>query len=157
MLTSDEARLLKKFKKTKKPRYYYHITDNMSWTKNILLKPRKSGPKRDYDEPDVHRICVAPSVAHCFASTVVNYYTMKVYRTRHKVIATWPIGVIDSSFTREKWLRRATEFVYVCNVPKDILLEVQGYDGRYGELCELVGKIKEIRTILKRYNFSEYP
>jgi len=157
MLTSDEGRLLKKFKKTKRPRYYYHLTDDMSWTKNVVLKPRVSGPKREYCEPDVGRICVGPTVAHCLASTVVDLGRIKVYRTKHKVLATWPVGIRDSRFTREKWLRCKTEFVYICDVPKEILDKAYRYDGRFGDWSELVDKIEKIKGILKKYNFPECP
>ena len=147
----------RKLKRTKSPQYYYHITEQ-KWNPFVTLQPRDRGFKRGSEEPDISRICVGPSITHCLASTVMSR-DMKVFRTQHKVFAYHSIGVVDSFYTREKWLLRAIRFIDICDIDNAIIREmgIQKLDGTYGSIKKMRIKIKAIRKILEKYDFPEYP
>lgn len=149
---TDEYRL----RRIKIHQYFYHITEQ-KWGKSITLYPRNHGIKRCPNEPMIERICVGPSVVHCLSATVLDSIGFRVYKTKCKVISYYPIGVIDSRYTWEKWLIGLTEFTYICKIPDDLVIEIweNSLDGTNG--VDLFGKIPEIRKIVKRYNFPEYP
>jgi len=145
----------KKLKRTKRPEYFYHITEQ-KWSKKITLTPRVHGFKRGGGEPCIARTCVGPSVAYCLASTVLDSSNFRVYRTKKKILSYYPVEVEDSMFTREKWLLDPTLFTHICNIPDDLITEIwnNGLDGTNGDI--LRGKIPKIRSILRKYNFPEY-
>jgi hypothetical protein len=95
------------------PRYWYHISSTLS-DKKVYLTPwdNSKGFNRAYNEPDVHRTCVAPSVAHCL--TAVPYCPgdkYVVYRTARKVKANETHEVFDASVTQEGWIQKPCMFV----------------------------------------------
>lgn len=104
-------------------RYYYHITDN-SWPITITLEPRDKGDARDIEEPLIPRICVCPSVALCLCSIEICS-SMTVYCTRKKVRSYYPVNVLDSEITDERWLLEPTEFIAITDLPKRVTDEVR--------------------------------
>ena len=148
--------LRKGLKRTKRPQYYYHITDK-DWGKSVTLKPRVNGVNRGFDEPKLSRICVGPSISHCLASAVTNAAEMSIYRTRNKVLAYYPVEVHDVKYTREKWLLRPINFVYVGTLASSISEEVEWnhLDGSYDEFMK--DKIDLINIIIAKYCFPTHP
>ena len=96
-------------------RYWYHISTTLR-RKRHCLTPWDNGRgfNRNPLEPDVKRICVAPSVPHCL--TAVPYSpgeTFTIYRTAHKVKATYAEGVYDAPITMEGWIQASMMFVKI--------------------------------------------
>ena len=109
-----------KMRKTKTPRYYYHITTK-DWGDSIVLKPigNSESFSRPFDEPKIRRTCVAPTVCHCIVAIGMDDCVYNVYRTKEKVLAYFPYGVIDSCVTREKWIISKCEFIKVGEISAD--------------------------------------
>lgn len=92
-------------------RHWYFITQR-DMGDTMSLTPRTPILKND-DEPDTHRICVAPTAAHCMSALNLDAGNLHVYRTRRKVKARVPYGVYDSHITKEHWLVSKTRFTRV--------------------------------------------
>jgi len=146
-------------KKVPEKQFYYHITDK-DFGEVILLKPRHTNddtPHRPpYNEaPDVARICVSPTIAHCLAALplyILKDY--KVYRTKRKIQAYFPIDVCDSRFTREKWILIPTTFVFRISLPNSFIRNLRRvsecFCGPYTEK----GDITIIKKMLKKYHIK---
>jgi len=59
-------------------------------------------------EPDTPRVCVAPTVASCFAARLFAPEAVAVYRSRAK--PEQPVGVWDQCITGEMWYTRPVKF-----------------------------------------------
>lgn len=124
------------------PRYWYHISTTLKRKRHYLTPwDNSKGFNRSSAEPDIKRICVAPSVAHCL--TAVPYSPGEkyiIYRTAHKVKATKAKGVYDANVTLEGWIQTPTMFVRLgtlslprvtCQIGKPIIDEcASGNDTR---------------------------
>lgn len=99
-------------------RYWYFITEEDMGDK-MSLTPRTPYRMGD-DEPNLKRICVAPTAAHCFSAINIYSPLVHVYRTLREVKAVKPYGVGDSGITKEHWLLGKTRFerVTVVSVPR---------------------------------------
>lgn len=95
-----------------KKRHWYFITDRW-FGESTKLSPRHILNAGD-GEPELKRICVAPTAAHCF-SAIGSFggSRMYVYQTKRKVIGVKPYRVPDSRLTKEHWRLRDTDFVLV--------------------------------------------
>jgi len=142
--------------RTRIPEYYYHVT-RRRWGNLVTLKPRSDGYNRALEEPDIARICVGPSVAYCLASTIVPKRGLNVYRTKSRVLGYYPIEVMDSRYTREKWLLHPTDFVRVGYVPWSVIKEIRSEHSDGSDNDYLKGKVAKVQGILKRNNCPEYP
>jgi hypothetical protein len=96
-------------------KYWYHLSSTLKHT-TVFLKPwdNDRGFNRSWKEPNVERICVAPSMAHCLAA--LPYCpgdSYNVYRTKNKVKANSPSNVFDSHITLEGWIQKPTVFVKI--------------------------------------------
>jgi hypothetical protein len=98
-------------------RYYYHIRQSGSWGEKVTLEPRADGPNRNDLEPDVPRICVAPTIAQCIVAlgNIINARPIYVYRTAKKlstkeVVEPWEVP--DAMITDEAWIVEPCEFVF---------------------------------------------
>lgn len=92
--------------------YYYHLSSLYLDGPEVTLVPRKYGENRGEGEPEVRRICVAPSPEHCIiALGDLLDEKVYVYRTKNKVKGTEPYDVPDAVVTQERWLIRPTKFV----------------------------------------------
>ncbi len=94
-------------------RYWYHLSSTLI-KEEIFLKPwgNDQGFNRSEGEPDIERICVAPSVAQCL--TAIPYCpgdTFTIYRTKRKMKATEPFDIFDSNVTKEGWILIPTFFI----------------------------------------------
>lgn len=83
------------------PRYHYHITSADYWGKFVVLEPQEDGKNRAYDEPRIGRICVAPSIQHCFCA-VQSGNKMYDYRTARPLRSVYPVNVSDYRMTGER-------------------------------------------------------
>lgn len=122
----------RKLRFTKRPQYYYHLTTK-KWGKEKWLRPQVEGRKRDILEPKVARICVCPTVRGCLSA--VSFYKQIVYihRTKRRVKATYPYGVVDSYITGEKWIVRPTIFVRVGFLSLLVINKLDFYDPGFGD------------------------
>ncbi len=102
---------MRKLRRTKTAQYFYHVTPR-SLGKSYTFKP-KDIMGCDYREPDIKRVCVAPTISGCFAAIHTGYGNYNVYRTKRKVKAYITYNVADVGVTREKWLLSPTEFIKV--------------------------------------------
>jgi len=98
-------------------RYYYHIS-YLEWGDSITLRPRSKGPCRAESEPNIPRICVAPSILLCLCAVSAE---ANVYRTESPQIAAIPTKVNDSRITSERWLLNPTKFVFLKTIPREVL------------------------------------
>ena len=107
---------------SKKPRYYYHVTEQ-KWSDKVILTPKIDGPNRDINEPKTPRICVCPTIEQCFVAIYFKddpkWY---IYRTEKKEIATYSRNISDSYITGEQWLRKKTIFIKIGSITTSQLL-----------------------------------
>lgn len=97
------------------PRYWYHVSSYLKKEGSFLLKPWKMSRSRyrSINEPDISRISVAPSVAHCLVAIPLEEEAIRVYRTVIKTTAFFPWHIYDAHVTCEGWLTKPTEFQFV--------------------------------------------
>lgn len=106
---------MRKIIKSKVSIYYYHVTPKNLGSSYIFV-PRKI-VDADEREPDIKRVCVAPSISCCFSAIYPNGYSEYfVYRTKNKVRASCTYNVYDVSVTKEKWLLSPTEFIRIAKI-----------------------------------------
>lgn len=95
-------------------RFYYHVT-NQDFGKEVVLIPRKYGDNRSDEEPQLPRICVAPTIEGCLISLGLNCIDvdkqLNIYRTKYKVETMKPYDVCDAYITGERWVVDPTSFV----------------------------------------------
>ena len=104
------------------PNFLFHVTTKKSWGKQVQLTPRKTGKNRAIGEPEIKRICVAPTISRCFiAIPYEETETYYIYRTLRKVQGYYPYDVFDSRITREKWLISPISFIKIGVVPNHLL------------------------------------
>jgi hypothetical protein len=105
-----------KLKKTKTKQFYFRIQDSDLGDDVDFIPIRNyQTNKRAEDEPDVKRICVAPTPAQCL--TAIGYHKNQkcvLYVTKNPIFAYQPFGVFDQKTTNEKWLTRKIKFKKVC-------------------------------------------
>ena len=104
-------------RKAKGLQYFYHVTPE-NWLNKKILSPQKP-LLMDEREPEIERICVAPTLTGCISSTGVCP-NMRVYRTTEAVQGFIPHGVFDAKVTGERWLLSATEFEYLFSIEATI-------------------------------------
>lgn len=106
------------------PTILYHCTtDNRGPT---LVVDRRY-PAWAKNEPATPRLCVAPSVAACFAARLFTGAepTVYVYRTRRPTRGIKPREVNDSSLTGERWLIQPAELIYERTIDAATVRQVQ--------------------------------
>jgi len=88
----------------------YHLTTAYFGKKTTLI-PREKGEHRPIDEPDVPRICVAPTISGCLLALgplLSRGDTVRVYATYAETIPAY--DVLDSHITGECWVIKPAEF-----------------------------------------------
>jgi hypothetical protein len=97
-------------------RYWYHLSLTLK-NKEYCLVPwdNDKGFNRSDDEPNIERICVSPSIAHCLTAIPYSFSdTYNIYRTKNCVKVKKPFGnVFDSHITKEGWLLNPTNFIKI--------------------------------------------
>lgn len=140
-------------------RYWYHVTDTKHWGESIILNPRI--PVRlGEDEPQIERICVAPTVAQCISAVRPEESFLCIYRTATPVSAYWPNGVSDYRITQEKWLLRPTRFVNVGYIDDYITNALYSIFSKLGYACgdkTNLHKQKNILNDYKRFLANHFP
>jgi hypothetical protein len=96
-------------------RYWYHVSTTLNKPRLKLIPwDNSKGFNRAANEPDVARICVAPTIEQCItAIPYVDWETYNIYRTEKPVAASPPSDVFDSNITQEGWIKVPTVFVKV--------------------------------------------
>ena len=112
------------------PRYWYHISTTLNH-KLEYMTPRDNSRSlnRNSSEPNDKRICVAPTLAHCF--TAVPYAPgekFAIYRTTHKCIASKPFDIYDAHITQEGWIQTPTLFERVGFLSLPYMADAEGVD-----------------------------
>lgn len=130
-------------------RYYYHITENNRWKKEIVLKPR-SPWLMDHREPDDPRICVAPTITGCISAlNSANLESrMFVYRTKRKVQTHKPHRVPDAHITGERWILKPCRFVKTHVLDTSMMPD----NAPAGNLREQRKTKRVIKNVLRRKN-----
>lgn len=103
----------------------------------------------DEREPEIERICVAPTLSGCLSAINFYYQTLRVYRTMEKVESYVPYRVADSKITGERWLMSPTWFEHVLTLPKNVVRDIPCNAVRAGEEDDLVKQAKERQRIAK--------
>jgi len=96
-------------------RYWYHVSSTLH-DPEITLIPRNNdcGFNRNPMEPNVNRICVGPSIAHCLTAIPYSIFApYNIYRTKSPVRATRSHDVFDTRITLEGWLLKPTRFIKI--------------------------------------------
>lgn len=135
--------------------FYYHITTK-AWPDELTLSPRKYGVNRGEDEPNISRICVAPTVEGCLTalgSCLTGSSNIYIYRTVRKVKAIKPNSVVDAKITGEMWLLRPIKFKYIDTIKKNTLPEYLFW--MQAGIEETLHEQKNIKRLLKR-NMKKY-
>lgn len=92
--------------------YWYHVSDTLR-KDEITLHPRVEGVNRCFEEPEVPRVCVAPSIEQCMTALPYCLGIMSVYRTKYQVNAVKAINIEDAHITEEHWIIRPIKFVKI--------------------------------------------
>ena len=130
-------------------RYWYHLSTTLGY-KQLLLMPgdTSKGFNRDLTEPDIKRICVAPSIAQCLTALPYSYGdTFMIYRTKNKIKVERPVKVFDASITHEGWITKPTVFI---KIGKLALREIDDMENLPGERASH-GKIQYSKQNLARW------
>jgi len=143
-------------KKDLNKRFYYHISTSYFGDK-VILYPRTWGCHRPTSEPNIKRICVAPSVPHCLSSVPLSKSKIYVYRTYRKIQAYYPRYVADSKTTKEKWLLDPTCFILENIIPKYLSMVVCDFtkgspDGEASQQKHYLETFKKLLTKDGRLN-----
>jgi len=139
---------MRKIRKSKIAKFYYHVT-SLNLGKNKLFKPKRI-LGCDCREPDLERICVAPTISGCFAAIYVDGRKYNVYRTKKKVKAHLTYNVYDVRATGEKWLLSPTDFVLVASVDSKISRDLpESARGDENRIDSQQKDKEKIRKILK--------
>jgi len=83
------------------PKFYYHVTPKKNWKSRMTLFPRSTDEceERPVEEPDLARICVAPTIEQCLVAICVNSWSSyKIYRTVRKVTTLKTLGCLGRSY-----------------------------------------------------------
>lgn len=89
---------------------YYHCS---TINHGQILVIKKQCPRLKADkETHTPRLCVAPTIAACFAARIFNHGPVYVYKTIKPVNAVKPINVWDQCITKERWLIEGTLNLY---------------------------------------------
>lgn len=75
---------MRKIIRLKKASFYYHVT-RKNFGDSIVLYP-KHITGADEREPDIKRICVAPTISGCFAAIHNDEAEYNIYRTKNRII-----------------------------------------------------------------------
>lgn len=96
-------------------RYWYHVSSTLHDLEITLFpKDNINGFNRNPMEPNINRICVGPTIAHCLAAIPYSIFApYDIYRTKSPVKATRAHGVFDAKVTLEGWLLKSTTFINV--------------------------------------------
>lgn len=92
----------------------FHISDSWDFSEGVI-SPRIC--QRVPDEPEMARICVAPTVEQCILAIGhwEDYFSsgkeFRIYKTEEET--TTAIDIIDSHLTGERWLTKPSLFKYV--------------------------------------------
>lgn len=105
-------------------RHWFHCAEDYHGdTWNVPRKrPTLIGP----EEPLTPRLCVARSVAACFAARLFAK-DVHVYRTERVRRTVKPNGVYDAVITGERWLIPPVTMVKVATIPRHVSWEIGGY------------------------------
>jgi hypothetical protein len=112
------------------PKYWYHISTTLKKDLEIL-DPRNNieGFNRPDHEPNVDRICVAPTLEQCLVSVPYSKSGIfHIYKTKHLVKARKAYDVFDAFVTGERWIGNSTEFIKIGilklkDIPEHIITE----------------------------------
>ena len=86
-----------------KARIWYHCSGTDHGER--MVAARRPPILRTEKEPLTPRVCVAPTIAACFAAVLFRTHRpVYVYRTESPRRAVMPVGVWDQFLTRERWL-----------------------------------------------------
>lgn len=140
-------------------RYWYHVSPGFKG-REVLFRPRhieRAGP----DEPDMKRICVAPTIWECFGAIHPLETAYYIYRTKHKVQAEKPYGVDDAKITKEHWLLSPRLFKCIGKLTQDTVGQFpsryRGYSDKCTEYYLQSDDIKSIRQIIKQNEILTLP
>jgi len=101
------------------PSIFYHCTNT---DHGPVLECKRLAPKcTSAKEPKTPRLCVAPSVAQCFAARLFDVAPVHVYRTKDKRCGIAPVDVWDRCVTNERWLIPPMQLVKHGTVPKGVV------------------------------------
>jgi hypothetical protein len=95
-------------------RFWFHCSNDDNgerWS----LRPRRPSPLRyGVAEPLTPRLCVAPTIASCFAATLFDMdKPVYVYRTATTRRGVKPVKVWDQPITGERWIVDRVEMVRI--------------------------------------------
>lgn len=115
-------------KKFNNPEYYFHVTQNPFWGKEIILKPKPDGGNRSSGEPKLPRICASPTIEQCLVALgecLRCNASIYIYRTKNKIKTMNPRGIVDSKLTGEVWIINKTKFIKIghlvpSNLPEEL-------------------------------------
>lgn len=135
----------------------YHVSGSdiqVSPTGIAMLRPFDSNDPhvihRGGEEPDVSRLCVAPSIFGCLIALSWSEHDsdiLKIYKTLTPVRTSKPFGVIDAHLTGERWITKPTPFrvayKFKCETYREMLRDISTSGDEYieftNELYDMVG------------------
>ncbi|MCK9272943.1 hypothetical protein M0P65_05340 [Candidatus Gracilibacteria bacterium] len=139
---------MKKISLDLRPKKYYHLTQSNKLKSLIVaLNPKGSGENRPCEEPNIFRICVAPTISGCISAGV--FYPTRDIRIYSTTIKAWTtFDVKDAKITGEKWILESCYFKLEGTIPKKIIKEF--YDGS-NSMEQRERFLKENKKILEKY------
>ena len=149
-----------------KPKIFYHISKKDLGAKVKLLPLDSNDPRtvdRGGSEPDVSRICVAPTIAGCLGAILLCPKKHYIYRTVKQKLAKNPYGVADAKNTGEKWLIKPTVFIKIGIISYNTMIQIMnqkendGFCFYTGEASasDLIAQSKFIRWLSANFSFEK--
>jgi len=137
-------------------KHYYHITDE-DWPEQVRLYPLKENRGRGASEPKFSRICVCPSVPLCLSAFEIYHYRYAIYKTQYAITAVQPWDLSDQFLTKEMWIIKPINFIFVGMLDEMLQKEIQGY--RHNLIHFYFGNYKadlEVQAIYKDKIFKYF-
>lgn len=118
----------------------FHLTVR-DFGEKVTLIPQEKGQHRPYQEPEVPRICVAPTISGCLLALGPLFcFDDRVYVYQTNAPTLEPYDVLDSHLTGERWIVQPAFFIlrfsfYISEELDDLLAKVEhvGADTRCQE------------------------
>ncbi len=90
------------------------------------IAKRRPPLTRSEKEPDTPRLCACPTIAPCFAATLLRGDVF-VYRTAQPTGSVKPRDVWDAGLTGERWLIPPVRMVFDRMIPAAITKQINGW------------------------------
>jgi hypothetical protein len=137
------------------PRFWYHVSSTLTRKVETLIPWRnEDGFNRSDNEPNLPRICVAPTIEQCLVALPYRSGSeYSIYRTKMRRKATKPTRVFDANITKEGWLTTKTAFIKIGKFDMGEFSDACGDNFQRERATN--GSVENSKNLLKWWKFME--